>query len=117
MKHLPLQLRDEHLERWLFLWQANCHAQLPADTVQEMIDLSQHIGGKLRWIGALKYRLIRAGCEDIITAGKLLPRRLLSLIDCMNNEAAEVCKQNLQDKHRGLHLRAIRDLTTFYEAI
>ncbi|HTD16422.1 MAG TPA: hypothetical protein VK673_14660 [Chthoniobacterales bacterium] len=30
-KHLPLQLRDEHLERWLFLWQANCRAQLPAD--------------------------------------------------------------------------------------
>jgi hemoglobin len=50
MKHLPLQLREEHLERWLFLWQANCRAQLPADTAREMIDLSQHIGGKLRVI-------------------------------------------------------------------
>jgi hemoglobin len=50
MKHLPLQLRDEHLERWLFLWQANCRAQLPADIAREMIDLSQHIGGKLRSI-------------------------------------------------------------------
>jgi truncated hemoglobin YjbI len=50
MKHLSLQLRDEHLERWFFLWQANCRAQLPADTAREMIDLSQHIGGKLRLI-------------------------------------------------------------------
>ena len=50
MKHLPLQLQDEHLERWLFLWQANCRAQLPTDIAREMIDLSQHIGSKLRSI-------------------------------------------------------------------
>jgi len=50
MIHVSLQLRDEHFERWLFLWQANCRAQLPADTAREMIDLSQHIGGKLRLI-------------------------------------------------------------------
>ena len=30
MKHLPLHLREEHFQRWLFLWQANCRAQLPA---------------------------------------------------------------------------------------
>jgi hypothetical protein len=28
-----LQLTQEHFERWLFLWQANCRAQLPADAV------------------------------------------------------------------------------------
>jgi truncated hemoglobin YjbI len=50
MKHLPRQLRDEPLERWLFLWQTNCRARLPADAAREMIDLSQHIGAKLRWI-------------------------------------------------------------------
>jgi truncated hemoglobin YjbI len=27
MKHLPLQLTQEHFERWLFLWQANCRAK------------------------------------------------------------------------------------------
>jgi hemoglobin len=50
MIHVSLQLREEHFERWLFLWQANCRAQLPADTAREMIDLSQHIAGKLRLI-------------------------------------------------------------------
>jgi hemoglobin len=50
MIHVPLQLREEHFERWLFLWQANCRAQLPGDVAREMIDLSQHIAGKLRLI-------------------------------------------------------------------
>jgi hemoglobin len=50
MKHLPLQLTQEHFERWLFLWQANCRAQLPADVAREMIDLAHHIAGRLRLI-------------------------------------------------------------------
>ena len=49
-KHLPLQLREEHFERWLFLWQANCRAQLPIDVALDMIDLAHHIGDKLRLI-------------------------------------------------------------------
>lgn len=28
VKHFPLHLREEHFERWLFLWQANGRAQL-----------------------------------------------------------------------------------------
>ncbi len=44
MKHLPLGLRTEDFERWLFLWQANCRAQLPRDVAKEMIDLADHIG-------------------------------------------------------------------------
>ena len=50
MKHLSLSLREEHFERWLFLWQANCRAQLPSDVATEMIDLAHHIAGKLRMI-------------------------------------------------------------------
>jgi hemoglobin len=50
MKHLPLQLKEEHVQRWLFLWQANCRAQLPIEAAQEMIDLAGHIAHKLRII-------------------------------------------------------------------
>jgi hemoglobin len=50
MKHLPLQLTQEHFERWLFLWQANCRAQLLADVARDMIDLANHIAGRLRLI-------------------------------------------------------------------
>jgi hemoglobin len=50
IKHSPLQLREEHFERWLFLWQANCRAQLPSEAAREMIDLAHHIAHKLRII-------------------------------------------------------------------
>jgi hemoglobin len=50
MRHVPLRLREEHFERWLFIWQANCWAQLPPYVAREMIDLAHHIGGKLRLI-------------------------------------------------------------------
>ena len=50
MKHLPLRLREEDFERWLFLWQANCRAQLPSDVAKEMIDVATHIAKRLRVI-------------------------------------------------------------------
>jgi hemoglobin len=50
IKHLPLRLREEDFERWLFLWQANCRAQLPSDVAEEMIDLASHIAHRLRMI-------------------------------------------------------------------
>lgn len=50
MKHLPLRLQEGHFERWLFLWQANCRAQLPVDVAREMIGLANHIGHRLRLI-------------------------------------------------------------------
>jgi hemoglobin len=50
MKHLSLRLREEDFERWLFLWQANCRAQLPSDVAKEMIDLADHIARRLRII-------------------------------------------------------------------
>ena len=52
-----------------------------------------------------------ASREEMIESVKLLPRRLLSLLDWMYKEAAagnEGCKQNLQDKHLELYLRDIR---------
>jgi len=67
--------------------------------------------------GALKYCLIRANREDIITAVKPLPGRLFSSLDCLYNEAAEGCKRNLPDKYHGLYLGGIRPLTTLYKAI
>ena len=50
LKHLPIGLRKEDFERWLFLWQANCRAQLPRDVAKEMIDLADHIAHRLRMI-------------------------------------------------------------------
>jgi len=50
MKHLTLRLREEDFERWLFLWQANCRAQLSGDVAKEMIDLANHIAHRLRMI-------------------------------------------------------------------
>lgn len=61
-----------------------------------------------------------ASREEMIASVKLLPRRLLSLLDWMYKEAAagnEGCKQNLRDKHHELYLRDIRALTTLHEAI
>src|SRR6516164_4171650 len=50
MKHPTLRLREEDFERWLFLWQANCRAQLSSDVAKEMIDLADHIADRLRMI-------------------------------------------------------------------
>jgi len=50
MRHLSLKLREEHFERWLFLWQANCRAQLPVDVAPEMIGLAGQIAHRLRMI-------------------------------------------------------------------
>jgi len=50
MKHLTLRLREEDFERWLFLWQANCRAQLSSDVAKEMTDLANHIAHRLRMI-------------------------------------------------------------------
>jgi len=44
MKHLPLGLRKEDFERWLFLWQANCRAPLPSDVAKESSS-----GDRLKW--------------------------------------------------------------------
>jgi hemoglobin len=62
MKHLPLRLREEDFERWHFLWQANCRAQLPSDIAREMSDLAHLIAHKLR-------KILCISNESAITAG------------------------------------------------
>jgi hypothetical protein len=60
------------------------------------------------------------GHDEMISSVRLLPRRLLSLLDWMYKEAAagnQGCIQNLRDKHHELYLRDIRALTTLHEAI
>jgi hemoglobin len=59
MKHVPLHLKEEHFERWLFLWQANCRAQLPIGPARDMIELANHIGDKLRLILGIPTRAPR----------------------------------------------------------
>jgi hemoglobin len=50
VKHQPLQLTEEHFERWLFLWQANCRAHLPIEAARQMIHLASHVAHKLQMI-------------------------------------------------------------------
>jgi hemoglobin len=59
MKHVRLHLKEEHFERWLFLWQANCRAQLPIGPAREMIELANQIGDKLRLILGISTRAPR----------------------------------------------------------
>ena len=47
-KHLPLDLKEEHFQIWLGLWQHNCHIWLPADCAGEMIQFAQNIALRLR---------------------------------------------------------------------
>ena len=61
-----------------------------------------------------------ASREEMIASVKLVPRRLLSLLDWMYKEAAagnHGCLQNLRDKHHELYLRDVRALATLHEAI
>ena len=74
MKHLPLGLREEHFERWIFLWQANCRAQLPSDVAREMSDLAHHIAHKLR-------KILCISNESAITA-RIGPEPLQSSLPC-----------------------------------
>ncbi len=48
LRHIPLGLKEEHFGAWLGLWEHNCRAWLPADCVEEMIELAQNIGVRLR---------------------------------------------------------------------
>jgi hypothetical protein len=58
INHLPVALRTEDFERWLFFWQANCRAQLPRDVAKEMIDLADHISHRLRMILGLHLTIL-----------------------------------------------------------
>jgi Ser/Thr protein kinase RdoA (MazF antagonist) len=79
-------------------------------------------GGLTNRLDRLKifFDTYEASREERIAAVRLLPRRLLALLDWMYQEAANGnagCVQNLRDKHHELYLRDIRALTWLYEAI
>ncbi|MGV3756535.1 MAG: group III truncated hemoglobin [Verrucomicrobiota bacterium] len=47
-KHMPLNLKEEHFQVWLGLWEHNCKIWLPADCAGEMIQFAQNIALRLR---------------------------------------------------------------------
>ena len=47
-RHMPLELKEEHFAAWLDLWSRNCRAHLPAPEAEEMIQLAEEIGQRLR---------------------------------------------------------------------
>jgi len=47
-KHIPLDLKEEHFQAWLGLWEHNCKIWLPADCAMEMIQFAQNIALRLR---------------------------------------------------------------------
>lgn len=59
-KHMPLDLREEHFQAWLGLWEHNCKIWLPADCAMEMIQFAQNIALRLRM-----------ACGVNVPAGKL----------------------------------------------
>lgn len=49
-KHVPLRLEERHFLAWLGLWARHCRAHLPPTEAQEMINLAEGIGQRLRQI-------------------------------------------------------------------
>ena len=48
MKHIPLDLREEHFQAWLGLWEHNCKARLRAEVARELILRAHGIARRLR---------------------------------------------------------------------
>jgi hemoglobin len=48
MKHIPLGLEEKHFQAWLGLWEHNCRVWLSAECAQEMVQVAQNIGMRLR---------------------------------------------------------------------
>jgi hemoglobin len=48
LKHIPLELAEEHFQAWLGLWEHNCRVWLTEPCAGEMIQLAQNIGIRLR---------------------------------------------------------------------
>mgnify|MGYP001440908662 CR=1 FL=1 len=47
-RHFPLGLEERHFAAWLDLWRRNCRIHLPPDAADEMIQLAEAIGERLR---------------------------------------------------------------------
>jgi hemoglobin len=50
MKHVPLGLAETHFQAWLGLWARHCRARLPAEEANELIQIAETIGQRLRQI-------------------------------------------------------------------
>jgi hemoglobin len=46
--HMPLNLRGEHFEAWLNLWQRHCQIRLPEDAAAEMVQIARAMAHRLR---------------------------------------------------------------------
>lgn len=47
-KHIPLGLKEVHFKAWLGLWCANCQAHLPKTEANEMVEVAEQVGQRLR---------------------------------------------------------------------
>jgi hemoglobin len=47
-RHFPLGIGAAHFEAWLDLWRRNCRIHLPPAEAEEMIQLAESIGERLR---------------------------------------------------------------------
>ncbi|HEY4246057.1 MAG TPA: group III truncated hemoglobin [Lacunisphaera sp.] len=50
MKHVPLGLAEAHFQAWLGLWARQCRARLSAAEADELIQIAETIGQRLRQI-------------------------------------------------------------------
>jgi hemoglobin len=58
MKHMPLGLNATHFQAWLQLWEFNCRTYLKSSEAQEMINLANEIGRRLKSIlGVTEFKL------------------------------------------------------------
>lgn len=51
-RHIPLQLEEPHFAAWLELWRRHCRAHLGASEAEEMIQIAEALGQRLRAITA-----------------------------------------------------------------
>lgn len=51
--HLSLDLKPEHFQHWLTLWEFNCKRHLPEREAEEMIGLAHEFGRRLRRVLAM----------------------------------------------------------------
>jgi hemoglobin len=52
-RHFPLGLNENHFEAWLHLWSRHCTAHLSSREAEEMIQLAEGIGRRLRQLVGL----------------------------------------------------------------
>jgi hemoglobin len=49
-KHLELELKQEHFQAWLTLWETNCNTHLPPTEAKEMVQIALAISRRLQTI-------------------------------------------------------------------